>query len=394
MVTILTPVYNRKDTMSRLYTSLLMQTNYDFEWLVVDDGSTDGVGELIYKWGARAPFPIRFYRQENRGKHCAVNKGVELAHGDTLIGVDSDDWLLENAVQLIHDWWESVSESGDYIGVAGLCINSKREIIGGRPAFKEYVDATNLQRGEYGLLGDKAEAYKTSILRKYPFPEFEKEKFITEAVVLDQIAYDGWKLRYFNQPIKVIEYRCDGLTKQGKNLFIRNPKGWGLYIQQSGMFYNLSDREMICNYLDYYIELRGSLSDQEMEENLSIDRGTLEKIKRIHQICIQETIQKVGSKIALYGVGARGRKLLKIFQGTGVEICFILDKSEMNLPYKQISLSEEYPPVDVILVTPYAEQEEIVRLLKKRTQNKIIRYDQWIRLMEDALKMAEKRKFL
>ena len=96
----------------------------------------------------------------------------------------------------------------------------------------DWIDCTCLERDKYGISGDKAEVIFTDIMRRYPFPEIEEEKFITEAIVWDQIASDGYLFRFFNEPIYMGEYREDGLTNQGLDLFMRNPKGFALYLKQ------------------------------------------------------------------------------------------------------------------------------------------------------------------
>lgn len=380
MITIFTPVYNRAYIIENLYHSLLKQSDYSFEWLIVDDGSTDHISELVNSWiNNRPPFQIRFYRQNNGGKHRAINKGVLLAHGDAFFIVDSDDYLTDDAVENISKYWEQINCNEEFAGVSGLRTNTRNEIIGGMPNFEEFIDVTNLKRKIYGLNGDKAEVYKTEVLKQFPFPEFEGETFLTEAVVWDKIAYSGLKIRWFNKAITICEYRSDGLTNRGLDLFVQNPIGWGVYIQQRCSFYNLSYTDKMCEYFDYYIELKMILDDQEMKKNLQIDEELLIQVKQMHRNCIDKTIHKIGRKLAIYGAGARGKKILKIYSGTEIEICFILDKNTVDLPYLQIKLDEQYPYADAIIVTPKYEQTEIVNVLKRKTSTRIIPYDEWRR---------------
>lgn len=104
MITVFTPVYNRAYIINQLYQSLLRQTNYGFEWLIIDDGSTDNIAELVSQWIADTEdFEIRLYRQPNGGKHRAINRGVQLAKGDAFLIVDSDDYLTEDAIDTVND---------------------------------------------------------------------------------------------------------------------------------------------------------------------------------------------------------------------------------------------------------------------------------------------------
>jgi len=214
MLTVLTPTYNRGYILQNAYESLCRQTSTDFEWVVVDDGSSDNTGELVRQWQASTTaFPIVYDKQENGGKHRAVNRGVALAKGEYVLVLDSDDHLTDDAVEVISKWTQQIAQMEGFAGVAGLRgWVQKADAIGGFIS-REYIDATNLQRRKFGLLGDKAEVYKTEILRQYPFPEFPGENFLRESAVWDAIALDGYKLRWYNRIIYKCEYLADGLTK-------------------------------------------------------------------------------------------------------------------------------------------------------------------------------------
>ncbi len=236
MLTIFTPSYNRAYILSNLYRSLLTQTSYDFEWIIVDDASSDNTRELASSFKTDK-FPIRYFLQEHGGKHRAINLAVRKARGNIFFIVDSDDYLLPDAVENIISWTKNLPDKS-FCGVSGLKCTKNGKIIGGNVTFQNkstYVDASNLERNKYGLYGDKAEVYFTDILRKYPFPEFEGEYFVTEGCVWDAIAADGYKIRWFNKPIYVCEYLNDGLTNTGANELegsIKNFKGYLYFISQ------------------------------------------------------------------------------------------------------------------------------------------------------------------
>ena len=215
MITILTPTYNRAYILKKAFDSLSGQTCFDFEWIIVDDGSTDDTEHLVTSWGIMGlPFEIRYLKQQNGGKHRAVNRGSREARYDYILILDSDDHLTSNAVEKIHGWIKTIDGKADFAGIAGLrgWIN-KEGHIGGAGDGSAYIDAKNTERRKYNLSGDKAEVYKTEILRKFPFPEFENEKFLSEHVVWDSIADAGYKIRWFNDVIYKCEYLEDGLTK-------------------------------------------------------------------------------------------------------------------------------------------------------------------------------------
>lgn len=214
-MTILTPTYNRAYIIKKAFDSLCRQTNFDFEWIIIDDGSTDDTEILVSSWLERKlPFKLRYYKQANGGKHRALNRGVQEAKYDYVLILDSDDHLTDDAVEKVHNWIKNIEGKDDFVGVSGLrgWIN-KDGPIGGAGNGSEYIDAKNTERRKYNLSGDKAEVYKTEILKKYPFPEFEGEKFLSEHVVWDTIAKAGYKIRWFNEVIYKCEYLEDGLTQ-------------------------------------------------------------------------------------------------------------------------------------------------------------------------------------
>ena len=101
MITVFTPTYNRAYIIENLYKSLQRQTFKDFEWLVIDDGSTDNTEELFASWTNEISFPVRYIKQQNGGKHRAINRGVKEANGELFFIVDCDDYLREDAVETI-----------------------------------------------------------------------------------------------------------------------------------------------------------------------------------------------------------------------------------------------------------------------------------------------------
>ena len=212
MITIMTPTYNRAYILKEAYNSLKRQSSFEFEWIVVDDGSTDETEEIVRRWVEEEKnFSIVYEKQKNGGKHRAVNKGVSLAKYDYFLILDSDDRLTKNAVTLIHTWIAEITDLNGFAGVAGLRGNINTVIE--ETHQKKYIDATNLERQKFNIFVEQAEVYKTEILRKYPFPEFDGENFIRESAVWDRIAKDGWKLRWHNEIVYLWDYIEDGLTK-------------------------------------------------------------------------------------------------------------------------------------------------------------------------------------
>lgn len=224
LITVFTPVFNRAHLISRLYESLCRQTCKDFEWLVVNDGSTDNIDELMQRFIGEDKINIRYFKQPNGGKHRAINRGVREAHGEMFFIVDSDDYLTDDAVEWVTKESSHIIDDKQFVGISGLRIRPNgTSIVSGMET--EFIYDTTLDiRFKHKITGDLAEVYKTEVLRKFPFPEFEGEKFCPEALVWNRIASSSAKIRLFNKPIYVCEYLNDGLTSNIVKIRKTSPK--------------------------------------------------------------------------------------------------------------------------------------------------------------------------
>ncbi len=229
-MTVFTPAYNRAHTLPRLYESLKRQTLTDFEWIVVNDGSTDGTEELLRRWQEEdKPFPLRFVTVPNGGKPRAINTGVGMAKGRFFFLVDSDDCLLPVAVEKMTRWAKEIEEDPSFIGVGAARGRPDGQYLKGVPPKTGplgYVDATNLERPLYDLDADMCEAYRLSDYRRYPYFTWEGEKFAPEQITMNEMALDGYRLRWHRDILYLCEYLEDGLTKGSALLEKRNPMGY------------------------------------------------------------------------------------------------------------------------------------------------------------------------
>ena len=252
--TVFTPAYNRGYIIEELYESLCRQTFRDFEWIVVDDGSTDNTEEVMRRLMARENFfPIIYKKQPNGGKHRAWNRGVELASGELFFGCDSDDYLTDDALEIADRIERSIpeAEKGSFAGICGLKAYQDASVVGKTFENGQYLDMTHLERIRNNVVGDKSEVIYTAVWKKYPYHEFAGEKFLTEATALNRMAADGLKMRYFNAVVKIIEYRADGLSASSVTQFMNSPQGYGLYIHQQiehGLLKGRRKWRAIANY--------------------------------------------------------------------------------------------------------------------------------------------------
>lgn len=214
MISIFTPTYNRGNLLNRLYQSLCKQKYKDFEWIIVDDGSTDNtasVVELIQSKHQGDDFPIFYYIKENGGKHTAINVGVNFAQGELFFIADSDDFLPENSLQIVYERWSMIKHDDSFLGICGVDADLKGNVIGsGLP--KEYIDCHAWEISTiYNVTGDLKEVFRTEVLRQYPFPEIKGEKFCPEVLVWFRMARK-YKMRFFNRIIYIADYQNTGIT--------------------------------------------------------------------------------------------------------------------------------------------------------------------------------------
>lgn len=261
-ITLFTPTFNRGYIIENLYHSLQRQSDKNFEWLVIDDGSSDDTETLFKAWvQEERSFDIRYFKTENRGKHRAVNCGLDLAKGKYFMVVDSDDYLTNDAVEKLQNWIKKIQNDDSIVGVVANKGYTPTQTV--NAFFDEpYLDKGLLEMNTYTqgdkrvLSGERAMCFNTEFHRKYKYPEFENEKFLTEAVVYNRMSKDGYKMRFYNDIIWVFEYRDDGLSHNGNEIYMKNPRGYGLWIQEYQKFIGTNLWKQIKMYYAFTCDLK------------------------------------------------------------------------------------------------------------------------------------------
>jgi len=232
--TVFTPTFNRRETLPRVYDSLLHQTYKSFEWIIVDDGSTDSTGDLIPAWLATAPFRIRYYYQENKGTHVATNFAVTVAEDEHFLIFDSDDRFTPDALDVLHREWLSIpaEKRREYKGTTCRCLNPATEKIVGNPLPYSPLDTDSIElRFRYRVRGEMVGSTLTEIMRRHPFPVFDEEaKFCPESIVWFDIARE-FKERVLDVGIRYYyRDRANALTGKSVNRAGANYHLWRYYL--------------------------------------------------------------------------------------------------------------------------------------------------------------------
>lgn len=228
-LSILTPAYDRADTLPRLHESLLEQDYADFEWVLVDDGSSDGTGELVRGWAEESPFPIRYSWQENQGKHVAVNRCVELAAGELCALIDSDDTYTPGALSEMVGVWDSIPAAArdGFANVEGLRTDFDGNPVGDRFPADVFDSDTFEIEALHGVRGDTVGMYRTDVLRRFPFPD-DLGWHVTPSLIWNRIAA-RYRTRFVNRVWSLTGYAGGGLSDRETELRLRYPEAQLVY---------------------------------------------------------------------------------------------------------------------------------------------------------------------
>jgi glycosyltransferase involved in cell wall biosynthesis len=246
ILTVFTPAYNRAHLLPRLYDSLCRQTSDDFEWLLIDDGSSDNTKELVAQWITENRIVIRYIYQENQGMHGAHNTAYSHITTELNTCVDSDDYMTNNAVELILIKWNTVDKE-KYAGIVGLDAIESREIIG-----TEFQTAYTTLEDFYlqGGKGDKKLVYRTDIIKRYPeYPIFQGEKYVglgTKYLFIDK----DYQLATLNAILVIVEYQENGSSNTMFTQYLKYPKGF-IYNRITTMKYSKSMKRKFIEAIHY-----------------------------------------------------------------------------------------------------------------------------------------------
>lgn len=230
-ISILTPTYNRAGLLSRLYSSIIINSKFEIEvqWLIMDDGSTDNTKRLVNEFINEKIIEIQYFHQKNQGKMTAINNLVEKATGDIIIECDSDDWFVEGAFDKIRQAYDETRNRNDLYAMCFLKQDKEGHNIG-KEFKKEETTMFDLYFKE-GEDGEKALAFFTYVRKQYHHELEKEEKFVTEARMYHKMD-KKYKMKCYNTPIMVCEYQKDGYTKNITNIFSQNPNGYFAYFKE------------------------------------------------------------------------------------------------------------------------------------------------------------------
>lgn len=239
-LTVFTPTYNRAHTLPRTYESLLRQTCKDFEWLVIDDGSTDGTRDLVKGWIEENLIPIIYIYKENGGLYTGYNKAYEVIETELNVCIDSDDFMPDNAVELIVTHWSKYG-SDKYAGITGLDFTLDGNPIGGYfPQDLKTCHLMDLYIKKIHI-GDTKQVMRTALMKEVsPMEGFPGEKNFNPFYML-ALADDRQPSLILNKNLCFVEYQIggDSMSAGIYRQYLNSPKSFAkLRIMEMGLHRN------------------------------------------------------------------------------------------------------------------------------------------------------------
>ncbi|MEG0834697.1 MAG: glycosyltransferase family 2 protein [Christensenellaceae bacterium] len=235
-VTVFTPTYNRGYCIEKLYRSLCRQTSKDFVWLVIDDGSTDNTRDKMNMYINEGILEIRYVYQLNAGKHVAHNNGVELCDTELFIDVDSDDYLIDNAIEIIIS--KNIHTKKDV--VLGYCYRktdeNEKKVASEYPSNISKCGLCDLYH-KYGFIGDTALVFKTKLIKGHHIPSYDGERFAPESILYNELNSIA-PMVLCEEGIYICNYLDDGYTKNTNKLMVNNPCGYATYFHSESYYGN------------------------------------------------------------------------------------------------------------------------------------------------------------
>lgn len=170
-ISVVVPIYNVEKYIARCLDSILMQDYENLELILINDGSTDNVEAKINTYLEKYPDIIKYIKKDNGGLSDARNKGIEIATGDYIMFVDSDDYLepnllkklspyIDKEIEMIKFKAQKVTENGEVLGILDGPIF---DITTGEEAFSEMCFEDQLMETAWLYL------YKTELIKQNSF---------------------------------------------------------------------------------------------------------------------------------------------------------------------------------------------------------------------------------
>ncbi len=249
-ITVFTPAYNRADLLIRCFESMKRQTNKNFIWMIIDDGSTDNTKQLVREWiTCTDDFEIIYYYKNNGGLHTAYNEAIRHINTELCVCIDSDDFMPDNAIELILDFWNK-NGSSKYAGIVGLDYDLEGHVIGDLLPQQKSVNLIDLLTGKYHIInGDRTNVVRTELYKKYaPMKVFKGEKNFNPHYMHLQIS-QNYDFLVLNENLRFVEYQPTGMSNSMLKQYANSPNSFAeirkLYLSFPNTSFNFKFRHSV-----------------------------------------------------------------------------------------------------------------------------------------------------
>lgn len=250
-LTVFTPTYNRARTLTRTYESLKKQTDKDFIWLIIDDGSDDETPYMVDQWiKENNGFEIQYYKKKNGGMHTAHNLAYSLIHTELNVCIDSDDSMPETAVHDIISFWQEMG-ANEYAGIIALDSDMQGNVIGTRLPSNVKNATTREIYEKYKVTGDKKFIYRTDVINSVPpYPEFKGEKLVPLGFKYLQVD-DFFSMLLLDKVVCNVDYQIGGSSNTIYKQYMQSPRGFAIdkVIRMTRTHSLLSKMKYIIHYI-------------------------------------------------------------------------------------------------------------------------------------------------
>lgn len=223
-ITVFTPSYNRGHLLPRLYESLLKQSEQNFIWMIIDDGSTDNTKEVVDAFIKENKIEIRYFYKENGGLHTGYNTAIEHLDTELSVCIDSDDWIPDDAIERIFAVWNK-NKADDIAGLIGLDYTTEGEIIGNHLPDGKKINPIDLLASKSNR-GDKKYVVRTDLYKQVaPMPVFKGEKNFNPHYMILKLSAK-YRFLAVDAPLCIVDYQADGMTANQFKQYIDSPNSY------------------------------------------------------------------------------------------------------------------------------------------------------------------------
>lgn len=238
-ITVLIPTFNRERLLMRALDSIAAQSFREFEIVVVDDGSTDATPSAVAAWSSANGIPVTYAHQDNAGQHAAHNRGVELATGELVVMLDSDDLLAPDALRRYVEAWDAIParQRDAFCGVMGHCAWWSTQQNTGDAYPQAVFDSTYLEvKQRHRIRGDKPGAWRRDLLLEHPYPVFPGERRFRMSWAAQMMALTH-RVRCIDVVLHYVDQQADGLSSNTLRKRMMAPRSlWFCFRDEANRF--------------------------------------------------------------------------------------------------------------------------------------------------------------